>query len=149
MLKEFKEFVMRGNVFDMAIGIIIGGAFGPIVKTLVDEVIMPPLGFLIGGADFSNFFLVLKVGAKAAGPYTTVAAAREAGAVVIGYGFFANSIVSFLIVAFAVFLLVKIVNRLRREQEAAAPAPTTKECPQCLMPVPLAAKKCGHCTSAI
>ncbi len=129
MLKEFKEFAMKGNMLDMAVGIIIGAAFGAIVTSLVKDVIMPPIGLLLGGVDFSNMFLVLKDGATAAGPYADLAAASAAGAVTLNYGIFINSIVSFLIVAFSVFLLVKGVNKLRREKpaEPEAPAPTPED----------------------
>ena len=147
MLKEFKEFAMRGNVVDMGVGIIIGGAFGTIVKSLVDDVLMPPLGFLLGGVDFSNFFLVLKEGTKP-GPYNHLAEAKAAGAVSLNYGLFLNSIVSFVIVAFAVFVLVRTINRLRREEEAPAP-PATKECRHCLSTIPLKASRCPHCTSQL
>jgi len=149
MLKEFKEFAMRGNVVDMAVGIIIGGAFGTIVTTLVSQVLMPPLGLLIGGVDFTNLYIVLKEGAKAAGPYAALADAAAAGAVTINYGLFLNSVISFLIMAFAVFLLVKAVNMLRREEKPLPLAPTTKECPYCLSVVPLKATRCPNCTSVI
>jgi large conductance mechanosensitive channel len=148
MLKEFKEFAMRGNVVDMAVGIIIGGAFGTIVKSLVNDVLMPPLGLLMGGVDFSNFFFVIKEGAKP-GPYTTLADAQAAAAVTINYGMFINTVISFLIVAWAVFLLVKGINSLRRQQEAAAPAPVSKECPYCYSTIPIKAQRCPHCTSQI
>jgi len=121
MLKEFKAFAMRGNVVDMAVGIIIGAAFGSIVKSLVDDVIMPPVGLLLGNVDFSELFFVLKEGATAE-PYATLAAAKEAGAVTINYGLFVNALVSFIIVAFAVFLLVRTINRLKKEEPAAPPA---------------------------
>ncbi len=148
MLKEFKEFAMRGNVMDMAIGIIIGAAFGPIVGSLVGDVIMPPIGLLMGNVDFSNLFFVLKDGAQA-GPYASVAAAKAAGAVTINYGLFINTIINFIIVAFAVFMMVKAMNRMKREQPAPAAAPTTKECPYCLSSIPLKATKCAHCTADI
>jgi large conductance mechanosensitive channel len=122
MLKEFKEFVMRGNVFDMAVGIIIGAAFGTIVTSLVNDVIMPPIGLLLGGVDFSSFYVLLKEGATAA-PYADLAAAKKAGAVTLNYGQFINHIISFLIVAFAIFLLVKTINRLKREAPPAPAAP--------------------------
>ncbi|HEY8353573.1 MAG TPA: large conductance mechanosensitive channel protein MscL [Methylophilaceae bacterium] len=125
MLKEFKAFAMRGNVVDMAVGIIIGAAFGSIVKSLVDDVIMPPIGLLLGNVDFSDLFLVLKEGATPE-PYATLAAARDAGAVTLNYGLFVNALVSFLIVAFAVFLLVRAINRLKAE-EPPAPPPETPE----------------------
>ena len=120
MLQEFKKFAMRGNVVDMAVGIIIGGAFGTIVKSLVADVIMPPVGLLLGGVDFSNLFLTLKEGATA-GPYSSLAVAQEAGAVTISYGIFINSVISFLIVAFAVFLLIKSINKLQAEEEGGFP----------------------------
>jgi large conductance mechanosensitive channel len=148
MLKEFKEFAMRGNVVDMAVGIIIGGAFGTIVKSLVEDVLMPPIGMLLGGVDFSNFFLTLREG-TAPGPYASLAAARDAGAVLISYGVFLNAVISFLIVAFAVFLLIKGINELQREKEATPAAPTTKECPYCLSTVALMATRCPHCTSQL
>jgi large conductance mechanosensitive channel len=149
MLKEFKEFAMRGNVVDMAVGIIIGAAFGTIVKSLVDEVIMPPIGLLLGSVDFSDLFITLKEGAAVAGPYLTLAAAKEAGAVTLGYGAFFNTIISFLIVAFSVFLLIKGMNKLQRQQAEAVPEPTTKECPHCLSTIPIKATKCAHCTSSL
>lgn len=147
MLKEFREFAMRGNVVDMAVGIIIGAAFGAIVKSVVDDVIMPPIGLLLGNVDFSNLFITLKQGA--AGPYTTLELARKAGAVTLNYGAFLNTIVSFVIVAFSVFLLVKGMNQLKRQQAAAPAAPTTKECPHCLSTIPIKATKCAHCTSQL
>jgi large conductance mechanosensitive channel len=146
MLKEFREFAMRGNVVDMAVGIIIGAAFGAIVKSLVDDVIMPPIGLLLGSVDFSDLFITLKQGA-AAGPYATLELAKKAGAVTLSYGAFFNTIISFLIVAFSVFMLVKGMNELKRQQEAAPAAPTTKECPHCLSTIPIKAIKCAHCTS--
>lgn len=126
MLKEFKEFAMKGSVLDMAIGIVIGGSFTPIVKSLVDDVLMPPIGLLLGNVDFSNLFLVLRVG-EAPGPYASVEAAREAGAVTVNWGVFVNQVVAFLIVAFAVFLLVKGINRWRRAEEAAPPPAPAEE----------------------
>jgi len=148
MLKEFKEFAMRGNVIDMAVGIIIGGAFGTIVKSLVNDVIMPPIGLLLGGVDFSDLFLTLKEG-SVAGPYTTLTSAQEAGAVTVSYGLFINAVISFVIVAFAVFFLIRGINRLKREEEVPAEAPTEKECPYCLSSIPIKATRCGHCTSAL
>jgi large conductance mechanosensitive channel len=147
MFKEFKEFAMRGNVVDMAVGIIIGAAFGSIVKSLVDDVLMPVIGLLLGNVDFSNFFLVLKAG-KVPGPYATMVEAKAATAVTMNYGLFINSIVTFLIVAFAVFLLIKQINSLKRREEVPA-APTTKECPFCLSTVPLKAIRCPQCTSEL
>lgn len=129
MLKEFKEFAMRGNVVDLAVGIIIGGAFSKIVDSLVNDVIMPPIGLILGNVDFSNLFLVLKQGSKAPGPYETLKAAQDAGAVTMNFGLFFNVIISFLIVAFAVFLLIKGINRMKREEAAApaVPAPTPED----------------------
>lgn len=147
MFREFKEFAMRGNVLDMAIGIIIGGAFTPIAKSLVDDVLMPPIGLLLGGVEFENFFVVLRDGDPAA-PYSTVAAAQEAGAVTINYGLFVNTLVIFVIVAFAIFLVVKAINRLRREEEGAAPEePVSKKCPRCLSDIPVKADRCAFCTA--
>jgi len=148
MLKEFKEFAMRGNVMDMAIGIIIGAAFSPIIGSLVGDVIMPPIGMLLGNVDFSNLFICLQDGASA-GPYASLAAAKTAGAVTVNYGAFINTIINFIIVAFAIFMMIRVMNKMKREQPAPAAAPTTKDCPACLMSVPLKATKCGHCTSSI
>jgi large conductance mechanosensitive channel len=148
MLKEFKEFAMRGNVIDMAVGIIIGAAFGTIIGTLVSDVIMPPIGLLLGNVDFSNLFVVLKEG-KTAGPYETVAAAKGAGAVTLNYGLFLNTVVNFLIVAFAIFFLIRGMNALKRKEAAPPAAPTTKECPHCLSAIPIKATRCGHCTSEL
>jgi large conductance mechanosensitive channel len=148
MLKEFKEFAMRGNVVDMAVGIIIGAAFGTIVKSLVDDVLMPPIGLLLGNVDFSNLFIVLKQGAVA-GPFATLAEAQKAGAVTLNYGVFANTIISFIIVAFAVFMLIRALNKMKREEEAPPEEPTTKECSHCLSTVPLKATRCAHCTSEL
>jgi len=147
MLKEFKEFAMRGNVVDMAVGIIIGAAFGTIISSLVADVLMPPIGLLLGNIDFANLFAVLKEGAKAAGPYASLAAAKEAGAVTINYGLFINTIISFLIVAFAVFLLIRSLNKLKRQGEAPPAVPTTKECPRCFSIISIKATRCPHCTS--
>ena len=147
MLKEFKAFAMRGNVLDLAVGIIIGGAFGTIVKSLVDDIIMPPIGLALGNVDFADLFMVLREGTKAAGPYATLADAQAAGAVTMNFGLFVNSIITFLLVAFAVFLLVRAANRMK-PQEAAA-APSTKDCPHCRMPIPLAATRCPQCTSEL
>ncbi len=148
MLKEFKEFAMRGNVVDMAVGIIIGAAFGTIVNSLVADVLMPPIGLLLGKVDFSNLFMVLKGGA-AAGPYASLADARKAGAVTINYGMFANTIISFLIVAFAIFILISNINKLKRREEVPPAVPTTKECTYCLSTVPIKATRCPHCTSEL
>lgn len=141
MLKEFKAFAMRGNVMDMAVGIIIGAAFGKIVSSAVDDILMPPLGKLLGHTDFTNFFISLN-----GESYAKLADAKAAGAATVNYGMFINTVINFLIVAFAVFLLVRAVNRWVVKPAPAA-APTTKECPQCAMAIPVAAKKCGHCTS--
>jgi large conductance mechanosensitive channel len=151
VLKEFREFAMRGNVIDLAVGVVIGGAFGAIVKSLVDDVIMPPIGLLIGNVDFANLFIVLKEGAKAAAPYASVAAAKEAGAVTLNIGLFINALVSFTIVAFAIFMLVKVINRLKREEKVAeVPAEvTTKECRYCLSSIPVKATRCPCCTSQL
>jgi large conductance mechanosensitive channel len=146
MLKEFKEFIMRGNVIDMAVGIIIGAAFGTIIKSLVDDVIMPPIGLLLGNVDFSNLFIVIREG-KVAGAYETLTAAKAAGAITVNYGVFINTIISFLIVAFAVFMLIRSVNKLKRE--APPPEADTKECPYCLSVIPLKASRCAHCTAEI
>ncbi|MGB8993458.1 MAG: large-conductance mechanosensitive channel protein MscL [Desulfobaccales bacterium] len=147
MFKDFKEFAMRGNVVDMAVGIIIGAAFGTVIKSLVADVLMPPIGLLLGDVDFTNLFITLKAG-KMAGPYASLAAARAAGAVTLNLGVFINTVVSFVIVAYAVFLVVRGVNRLHREQEAPA-APDTRECPYCLSAIPLRATRCPNCTSAL
>ena len=146
MIKEFKEFAMRGNVVDMAVGIIIGGAFGTIVKSFVDDVLMPPIGLLLGREDFSNLFIVLR-GGTVPGPYPSLSRAKAAGAVSINYGVFLNNIISFLIVAFAVFLLIRSINSLRRNKEE-APA-TTKECPFCVSSIPVKAVRCPACTSEL
>ena len=151
MLSEFKKFAMRGNVIDMAVGIIIGAAFGKIVDSLVKDVIMPPIGLLLGKVDFSNLFLVLKDGATPA-PYNSLAAAQAAGAVTMNLGLFVNAIISFLIVAFAVFILIKAINELQAKmdkKEAQQAVKTTKACPYCCSEVPLAATRCPHCTSEL
>ena len=146
MFKEFKEFIMRGNVVDMAVGIIIGAAFGTIIKSLVDDVIMPPIGLLLGKVDFSNLFAVIKAG-KVAGTYDPLAAAKAAGAVTMNYGVFINTIISFLIVAFAVFMIIRAVNKLKRETPS--PEAATKECPYCLSVIPIKASRCAHCTAEL
>ncbi len=148
MLKEFKEFILRGNVLDMAVGIIIGAAFGAIITSLVADIIMPPIGLLLGGVDFVNLFVLLK-GGDPSGPYTSLADAQAAGAVTINYGVFANAVISFLIVAFVMFLLIRTVNRLKREEEAPPAEPTTKECPYCLSTISIKASRCAHCTSEL
>ena len=148
MLKEFKEFAMKGNVLDMAIGIVIGGAFGTIVKSMVSDVIMPPIGLLLGGVDFSNMYAVLKQG-DPAGPYAALVDAEAAGAVTVNYGVFINNVVSFLIIALAVFALVKSINSMRREKEAPPAEPTTKDCPFCTTEIAIAATRCPNCTSQL
>ena len=148
VLKEFKEFAVKGNVIDMAVGIVIGAAFGTIVKSLVDDVIMPPIGLLLGNVDFQNMFLVLKDGTPPH-PYANLDAAKAAGAVVLRYGVFFNTIMNFVIVAFAIFMLIKQINRLKREAPAPAPVATTQKCPQCMFDIPIGAKKCGHCTTVL
>lgn len=148
MFKEFKEFAMRGNMVDMAVGIIIGGAFGTIVKSLVSDIIMPPIGLALGGVDFSNLFIVVKDGATA-GPYAALADAQAAGAVTINYGVFMDNMVSFLIVAFAVFMLVKGINTMKREEEAPPAEPTEKDCPKCCTSIPIKATRCPNCTAEL
>ena len=148
MFKEFKEFAMRGNVVDMAVGIIIGAAFGTIVKSLVSDIIMPPIGLLLGNVDFSNMFAVLKAGSTA-GPYASLADAQAAGAVSINYGAFINTVISFIIVAFAVFLVIRSINKLKREKEEPAAEPTTKTCPYCQSTIPVKATRCPLCTSEL
>jgi large conductance mechanosensitive channel len=139
MFKEFKEFILKGNVIDMAVGIVVGAAFGAIVISLVADVIMPPIGLLLGKVDFSNLFVVLKEGA-AAGPSASLAVAKQAGAVTLN--------LSFLIIAFAIFLVIRQINKMRRKAEAAA-APATKECPYCFSAVPIKAVRCPFCTSTL
>lgn len=149
MLKEFKEFAVKGNVVDMAVGIIIGGAFGTIAKSLVADVIMPPIGLALGGVDFADMFVILKEGAKAAGPYATVAAAKEAGAVTLNWGVFINNVISFLLVAVSVFILVKGINAAKREEEEAPADPTEKDCPHCFTSIPIKATRCPNCTAQL
>ncbi|NPA41066.1 MAG: large conductance mechanosensitive channel protein MscL [Aquificae bacterium] len=146
MLNDFKKFIMRGNVIDMAVGIIIGAAFGKIVSSLVKDVIMPPIGLLLGNVDFSNLFIDLS-----GKGYQTLAEATKAGAPVIRYGVFINTVIEFLIIAFAVFMMIKVINtiheRAMKKEEEAPPAPTTKECSYCFMEIPINAVKCPHCTA--
>lgn len=148
MWNDFKAFIMRGNVVDLAVAVVIGGAFGAIVKSLVDDVIMPPIGLLVGKLDFSDLFIVLKEGpTPPVAPYTSVAQAREAGAVTLNYGAFVNSVIAFLIVAAAVFVMVRIMNKMY-----AKPAPATantKPCPECTLPIPIDAKRCPNCTAVV
>ena len=141
MLDEFKKFILRGNVFDLAVGIVIGGAFGAVVTSLVNDIIMPPIGLLLGGVDFTSLFFNLS------GNYKTLAAAKEAGAATINYGLFINTIITFLIVALVVFILIKQVNRMK--EPAPAAAPDTKDCPFCFTAIPLKATRCPHCTSEL
>jgi large conductance mechanosensitive channel len=148
MIKEFKEFILRGNVMDMAVGIIIGSAFTSIVNSLVNDVIMPPIGVLLGGVDFSNLYILVQDGSPAA-PYFTLADAQEAGAVTINYGVFINALITFLIVALVVFLLVRAVNRMFTAEEEPTEEPTTKECPFCLSEIKIEAKRCPQCTSTL
>ena len=143
MFKEFREFAMRGNVLDMAVGIIIGIAFGAIVNSLVSDIIMPPIGLLLGRIDFSNLFVSLT-----GGSYATLIAAKDAGAVTINYGLFVNTIINFIIVVFVLFIIVRSMNKLRRQEEAPA-EPTTKDCPFCLSNIPIKATRCPHCTSQL
>jgi large conductance mechanosensitive channel len=145
MFKEFKAFALRGNVLDLAVGIIIGAAFGTVIKSLVDDVIMPPVGLALGDVDFANLFYMLQPGPKVPPPYATLADASAAGAVTINYGQFINNVIAFIIVAFAVFLIVRAANRLKPEEATAAPA--TKDCPHCRMAIPAAATRCPHCTT--
>ncbi len=149
MFKDFKDFAIKGNVVDMAVGIIIGAAFGTIIKSLVEDVLMPPIGLLIGKVDFSNLFIVLKEGTKVAGPYANLADARAAGAVTINYGLFLNTVISFLIVAFTIFFVIKQINKLKKEEEAEPEEPTTKVCPKCFTTIPIKATRCPNCTSEI
>ena len=144
MLKEFKEFAMRGSVVDLAVGVVIGAAFGKIVTSLVDDIIMPPIGRIIGRVDFSNLFISLN-----GTHYDSLALAKAAGAPTMNYGLFLNNVVNFLIVAFAIFIVIQQMHRLYKKPGVSAAAPTTKPCPQCTMEIPLAAKRCPHCTSQL
>jgi large conductance mechanosensitive channel len=149
MLKDFRDFIMRGNVLDMAIGIIIGAAFGAMVSSIVKDIIMPPIGLVLGNVDFANLFAVLKQGAMP-GPYASLADAQTAGAVTINYGLFINTLVSFLIIALVLFFLIRaFVHARSRMETKKVSAPTTKECPYCLSQVPLKARKCAFCTSEL
>lgn len=145
---EFREFIARGSVVDMAVGIAVGAAFGAIAKSLVNDVIMPVVGLLLGNAAFGELFIVLKDGATAP-PYATLQAAQDAGAVTLNYGLFLNSVVTFLIIAAAVFMLVRGINSIRRKEEGPPPPATEEKCPYCLMLVPIAATRCPHCTSEL
>lgn len=147
MWQDFKAFIMRGNVMDLAVAVVIGAAFGAIVKSLVDDIIMPPIGLALGHIDFSNLFVLLKAGDKAPPPYPTVAQAHDAGAVTLNYGAFINTIIAFLIVALAVFVIVRMVSKLYAKPAPAAP--NTKPCPRCTLPIPLAATRCPNCTADV
>lgn len=149
LLEEFKAFAIKGNVIDLAVGVVIGGAFGTIVKSLVDDVIMPPIGLLIGNVDFSNLFVVLKQGSKQVGPYVSLAAAKSAGAVTLNIGLFVNALVSFTIVAFAIFMLLKGIHRLQREQDAQQTAIPSRTCPYCRCEIHPEASRCPHCTAEL
>jgi large conductance mechanosensitive channel len=149
MFKEFKTFILRGNVIDLAIGVIMGGAFNAVVKSLVNDIIMPPIGLLLGRVDFVNLFATIKAG-DPAGPYATLADAQAAGAVAISYGVFINTLITLILTGLAVFLIVKAINRMHAKEEAAPPpAPTTKDCPYCLSAIPIGATRCPHCTSQL
>jgi large conductance mechanosensitive channel len=144
MLKEFREFALRGNAVDLAIGVIIGAAFGAIVTSMVNDVLMPPIGKVLGGVDFTNLFLVL-----GSGQFPSLKAAKDAGAATLNYGVFLNTVINFVIIAFVLFAVVKVMNRLKREEPAPAAAPTTKDCPFCATAIPLRATRCPHCTSGL
>jgi large conductance mechanosensitive channel len=148
MFKEFKDFAVRGSVVDMAVGIVIGAAFGAIVNSLVSDILMPPIGLLLGKVDFNNLFLVLKEGTTP-GPYASLVDAQTVGAVSLNYGFFINKIISFVIIAFALFIVIRGINRLKKEQEVPPAEPTTMHCPYCLSQIPLNASRCAFCTSEI
>jgi large conductance mechanosensitive channel len=148
MLKEFKEFAMRGNVIDMAVGIIIGAAFGGVVISFVSDVIMPPIGLLLGKVDFTNLYMILRDGAVT-GPFASLAEAKKAGAVTISYGVFINTIINFLILLLVVFLFIRSINKLRRREEAPPAVPTTKECTYCFSAISMKATRCPHCTSEL
>jgi large conductance mechanosensitive channel len=144
MWKEFREFALKGNAVDLAVGVIIGAAFGKIVDSLVKDILMPPIGKALGGVDFSNLFLTL-----GSGTFPSLRAAQDAGAATLNYGLFINAVINFLIIAFALFVVIKGINQLRRQEATAPPPPTSKLCPQCQMEIPIKATKCGHCTSAV
>lgn len=149
MIKEFKDFAVKGNVIDMAVGIVIGAAFGTIVKSFVADVIMPPIGLALGNVDFSNLFIVLKDGAAGAATFATIAEAQAAGAVTLNYGQFINTVISFLIIAFAIFIVIKQMNKLKKEEPAPVAEPTTKDCPHCFTTISIKATKCPNCTSSL
>jgi len=147
MWNDFKAFIMRGNVMDLAVAVVIGGAFGAIVKSLVDDIIMPPIGLALGHVDFSNLYVLLKDGTKAPPPYASLAEAHAAGAVTLNYGAFLNNVIAFLIIALAVFVIVRMVSRMYAKPAPATP--NTKPCPYCTMTIPLAATRCPNCTSQL
>jgi large conductance mechanosensitive channel len=147
MWNDFKAFIMRGNVMDLAVAVVIGGAFGTIVKSLVDDIIMPPIGLALGHVDFSNLYMLLKDGTKAPSPYASLADAKAAGAVTLNYGAFINNVIAFLIIALAVFMIVRMVSKLYAKPAPASP--NTKPCPRCTLPIPLAATRCPQCTSDV
>jgi len=146
MLKEFRDFIVRGNVIDLAVAVVIGAALGAIVKSLVDNVIMPPIGLALGGIDFSNLYIMLKQGISP-GPYASLGDAQTAGAVTLNYGLFVNAVVTFVIIAFVIFMIIRSLNRIQRPK--VAPAPTTRECPYCKTTISLAATRCPNCTSQL
>jgi large conductance mechanosensitive channel len=148
MFKEFREFILRGNVIDLAVGVIVGGMFNRVIQSLVNDILMPPIGLLLGRVDFANLFLLLK-GGDPAGPYATLADAQAAGAVAISYGVFINAVISLIITGFAVFLVVRGINRMRRQKEAPPAEPTTKTCPHCQTTIPIGATRCPNCTSQL
>ena len=148
MLKEFRDFAMRGNAIDMAVGIIIGSAFGTIINSLVNDIIMPPIGLLLGDVNFTDLYIILHAG-ETAGPFNTLADAQAAGAVTLNYGVFVNAIVSFFIIAIAMFLLIRTMNRLQPDEEPEPAAPSEKECPYCKTSIPVQAIRCPHCTSKL
>jgi large conductance mechanosensitive channel len=147
MWNDFKAFIMRGNVMDLAVAVVIGGAFGTIVKSFVDDIIMPPIGLALGHVDFSNLYMLLKDGTKAPSPYASLADAKAAGAVTLNYGAFINNVIAFLIIALAVFMIVRMVSKLYAKPAPASP--NTKPCPRCTLPIPLAATRCPQCTSDV
>lgn len=149
MIEEFKKFILRGNVLDLAIGVIIGAAFSAIVKSLVDDIFTPILGLILGGVNFANLFITLKDGATAVGPYNTLADAQAAGAATLNYGLFINNIITFLIVAFVLFLIIRTANKMTKPEPAPVAAPTTKECPYCYSTIHLKATRCPNCTAQL
>lgn len=144
MLKEFKAFATRGNVVDMAVGIIIGAAFGKIVASFVADILMPPIGLLLGGVDFTNLFVSLS-----GGEFPTLEAAKAAGAATLNYGVFLSTLLDFVIIAFSIFMMIRLISRMKKKEEAPAAEPTTKDCPFCLSNIPIKATRCGHCTSEL